>query len=351
MTAASHNSPTGADPGAIARQLAAIQTGDSDAVLFFGSRPQQRLTELSQRMLDGVLDEDIAGAGQTLGQMAEAIRGFDVDTLDPNRRQGLLARLLFRPKPLQEFLHRYEDTRRRVDAVAIAMERQKTQLLTNIVSLDRLYADQTEQLQELELYIAAGDERLRRLDEEQLPALEREAAESGQALGLRQLEDLRNARDDLQRRLHDLRLSRQVALQALPSIRMVQDNSKDLVAKIDSTLANTLPLWRQQLALVIAIFRTDRAARAGAIDRELVTSFANKLQAAGAEVDGLRSAIDLDAAFALLLPESKRESGPNNAVPAGADQEARDEPPQLSFAHRHRRTRPPPASILLVVRQ
>ena len=121
-----------------------------------------------------------------------------------------MARLLFRPKPLQEFLHRYEDTRRRVDAVAIAMERQKTQLLTNIVSLDRLYADQTEQLQELELYIAAGDERLRRLDGEQLPALEREAAESGQPPGLRQLEDLRNARDDLQRRLATL-LERVVA--------------------------------------------------------------------------------------------------------------------------------------------
>ncbi len=288
MTAPTHNNPTqpgaGADRSAIERQLAEIQTGDSDAVLFFGSRPQQRLTELSQRMLDGVLNEDIVGAGQTLGHMAEAIRGFDVDALDPNRKQGLLARLLFKPKPLQEFLHRYEDTRRRVDAVAIAMERHKTQLLTNIVSLDRLYAAQTEQLQELELYIAAGDERLRRFDEEQLPALEREAAESGQALFLRQLEDLRNARDDLQRRLHDLRLSRQVALQALPSIRMVQDNSKDLMAKIDSTLANTLPLWRQQLALVIAIFRTDQAARAGDMDRELVRSFASQLQSAGAEV-------------------------------------------------------------------
>ena len=193
MTAPTLNNPAQSGAGAVRsaaeRQLAEIRSGDSDAILFFGSRPQQRLTELSQRMLDGVLNEDIAGAGETLGQMAAAIRGFDVDALDPNRKQGLLARLLFKPKPLQEFLHRYEETRKRVDAAAVAMERQKTRLLTNVVSLDRLHEDQTEQLRELELYIAAGDERLQRLDEEQLPALERKTAESTQPQPIRPIRE------------------------------------------------------------------------------------------------------------------------------------------------------------------
>lgn len=275
------------DPARVEQLQAEIRTADSNSILFFGSRVQERLTELSNRMLDGVLNEDVGAAGRALGEIVTAIRGFDVDSLDPNREQGLFARLFARGKPLQQFLHGYEETRKRLDAIAVSLERHKTRLLTNVASLDRLYAANQEHFQELELYIAAGDASLRRLEEE-IPALEGAAAGPEDSLQSQQLRDLRNARNELERRLHDLRLSRQVSLQGLPSIRLVQDNNKDLVSKIDSALANTLPLWRQQLALVITIFRSGKTAQAaqrtGQLDRELATENAGNLQAIGAQV-------------------------------------------------------------------
>ena len=109
--------------------------------------------------------------------------------------------------------------------------------------------------------IAAGDTKLKELDTEVIPAVEKAAEDVDDMLKSQELRDLRSARDDLERRVHDLRLTRQVTMQALPSIRLVQENDKGLVTKINSTLVNTVPLWRQQLATAVTIFRGQQAAK------------------------------------------------------------------------------------------
>lgn len=280
--------------------LAEIDLDDPRSVLFFGSRAQQELTELSDRLLEGVRNKDAEGAGDALGAMVGALRGFEPARLDPKRGQGLLGRLLGRGPSLARVLQRYEEVRRQIDRIGDELETHKTQLLTDVVSLDRLYATTLEYFRMLELYLAAGVEQLRRLDDEQRPAAER-AVQAGDVLAAQRVRDLRAVRDDLERRVHDLRLTRQVEMQSLPSLRLVQENDKGLIGRIESVLVNTVPLWRQQLATAVTILRSGAAAHAvraaSDLTNELLTANADQLRTANAETRRQleRGVFDIDA--------------------------------------------------------
>ncbi|HEY8494796.1 MAG TPA: toxic anion resistance protein [Myxococcota bacterium] len=279
-----------ADPELRARLdalIAEIDLGDPRSVLFFGSRAQQELTEISERMLEGVRQKDADAAGGALGKMVAILRGFDPGRFDPRRKPGLLSRLLGRGTSLVRLLQRYEDVRRQIDRVGDELEEHKTRLLGDVVALDRLYETTLSYFRSLELYLAAGEEQLRRLDEEVLPAEERAARAGEDVLAAQRLRDLRAVRDDLERRVHDLRLTRQVAMQSLPAIRLVQENDKGLIGRIESVLVNTVPLWRQQLATAVTIARSGEAAAAvraaSDLTNELLTANADQLRAASAE--------------------------------------------------------------------
>jgi len=238
-----------------------IDVEDSSSIMFFGSKAQEQLTAISERMLEGVKNKDVGSAGRALNELVSTLRGFNAEEFDPTQRPGFLARIFGKTKPIAKFLQQYEEVRKQIDTITDKLERHKTQLLIDITSLDRLYSANLDYFRTLELYIAAGQEKLRELDEEIIPALARQVAESDEVVVAQQLRDLRSTRDDLERRIHDLLLTRQVTLQSLPSIRLVQENDKGLVNKINSTLVNTIPLWRQQLATAVTIFRSGEAAK------------------------------------------------------------------------------------------
>jgi uncharacterized protein YaaN involved in tellurite resistance len=261
----------------LAPLLAELDLGDSHSILFFGSRAQEELTTVSDRMLERVRTKDLGPAGSALNDMVLTLRGFDVGALDPNRKPGWLDRLRGKGRDAAKLLQQYEAVRDQIDHITGELEQHKTALLIDIESLDRLYAANLEYFRVLEQYIAAGEEKLREIDAEAIPAMERETG--ADTLAAQRLRDLRARRDDLERRLHDLRLTRQVTLQSLPSIRLVQDNDKALVGKINSTLVNTVPLWRQQLAQALTIHRSREAAKTVAA----ATDLTNDLLRANAE--------------------------------------------------------------------
>lgn len=263
----------------IRQLLNEIDVGNSQSILFFGSKAQEQLTVISDRMLDGVKNKEIGPAGDDLSEMVATIRGFDIDDLDPNKKQGILGRMLGKAKPVVKFLQQYEEVRKQIDMITDKLERHKTNLLTDIVSLDKLYQANLEYFHALEDYIAAGDEKLRQLDEVAIPEQIKQAEASGDMVAAQNLRDLRAARDDLERRVHDLRLTRQVAMQSLPGIRLVQENDKGLVNKINSTIVNTVPLWRQQLATAVTVYRSAQAAETV----KAATDLTNELLAANAE--------------------------------------------------------------------
>ena len=273
----------------IDRALAEIDMRDTNTVLFFGSKAQEKLTALSDTMLEGVRNKDVGPAGTALGDMLTTLRGFSPGELDPNKRPGFLGRLLGGGgQPVAKFLQRYQEVRRQIDAIGDRLDGHKSQLMADIIALDRLYEANLEYFHELADYIAAGDEKLRQLDEEVIPALQGKAEASGEVVKAQELRDLRAVRDDLDRRVHDLRLTRQVAMQSLPSLRLVQQNDKSLVSKITSVLANTVPLWRTQLAQAVTIWRSADAGKtlkeATDLTNELLLANAENLKQANAAV-------------------------------------------------------------------
>jgi uncharacterized protein YaaN involved in tellurite resistance len=284
----------------IEKLLAEIDPNDTNSIIFFGSKAQEHLTSISDKMLEKVKSKDAGPAGEALSNMVAVIRGFDVDELDPNRKRGFFARLFNRASPVVKFIQRYEEVRKQIDMISIEMEGHKTQLLTDITALDRLYEANLEYFHTLERYISAGAEMLRRLDEEIIPSKEQAAKDSDEVLDAQGLRDLRSTRDDLERRVHDLKLTRQVTMQGLPSLRLVQENDKSLISKINSTLVNTVPLWRQQLAQAVTIHRSGQAAKtikaATDLTNELLMSNAENLRQANREVRQLveRGVFDIE---------------------------------------------------------
>lgn len=271
----------------IGQLLTEINIADTKSIMFFGSKAQEQLTTISDKMLDGVKNKDMGSAGNDLSEMVATLRGFDVDDLDPNQKPGFFDRLLGKAKPVVKFLQQYEDVRKQIDGITDKLEMHKTTLLTDITALDRLYAANLDYFHSLEHYIAAGEEKLKELDNDTIPEKAKQAEGTDAILATQELRDLRSARDDLDRRVHDLRLTRQVAMQSLPGIRLVQENDKGLVNKINSTIVNTVPLWRQQLATAVTIYRSSQAAdtvkAATDLTNELLQSNAETLKQANAE--------------------------------------------------------------------
>jgi uncharacterized protein YaaN involved in tellurite resistance len=259
--------------------MAEIAIDDSTSVLFFGTAAQENVTAVADEMLEGVRNKDTAAAGEALNDMITTLRGLPIGELDPQQKPGLLGRVFRSATPIAKMLQRYEQVGSQVDGISNRLDAHTSKLMKDIGLLDRLFDKTLEYFRKLEVYIAAGEERLRRLDAETLPALAREVEQTNDVLKAQQLGDLRAKRDDLERRVHDLKLTRQVTMQSLPSIRLVQQNDKALVGKIASTMANTIPLWRQQLAMALTIARSTEAGET----LEKATDLTNELLKANAD--------------------------------------------------------------------
>jgi len=269
----------------IRKAMTEIDMTDTQSIVQFGSSAQAELQEISQAMLAGVRNKDVGPAGDSLRSIVTTLRGFSVSELDVRRKLSWWEKLLGRTAPMAKFVARFEEVQGQIDKITGSLLSHEHTLLKDIKSLDKLYEKTLEFYDDLAVYIAAGDEKLSELDETVIPAKEAEvdaAPENDQVLKAQELRDLRAARDDLERRVHDLKLTRQVTMQSLPSIRLVQENDKSLVTKINSTLVNTVPLWETQLAQAVTVQRSKEAAEAvrGANDltNELLTANAKNLR-------------------------------------------------------------------------
>jgi uncharacterized protein YaaN involved in tellurite resistance len=272
---------------AIKKRMAEVDLSNTQSIIAFGSSAQAELQVISQAMLQDVKNKDVGPAGDSLRKIVTTIRGFAADELDLRREASWWERLLGRAAPFAEFVAQYEDVQSQIDKITGELLTHEHTLLKDIKSLDILYEKTLTFYNELALYIAAGEAKLAEADSSTIPAKEADVAaapEANKVIKAQELRDLRAARDDLERRVHDLRLTRQVTMQSLPSIRLVQENDKSLVTKINSTLVNTVPLWETQLAQAVTIQRSKEAAEAvrdaNDLTNELLKANAENLQAA-----------------------------------------------------------------------
>jgi uncharacterized protein YaaN involved in tellurite resistance len=259
----------------LARQ---IDLADPGTILRFGTEAQNRAATAADAMLEGARNNVTGEAGDALGGLLATLRGFDVTKL--GEKPGFLSRLFGRAgAQVNEIISEYETVRGQVEEIGDRLDTHRTKLLEDVEKLERLYGATLDWFHALAEHIAAGEEVLRRTDAEAIPAAVAAAENPADDLAPQKLRDLRAARDELERRVFDLRLTRQVAMQSLPGIRLIQENDKALAAKIHSVLANTVPLWRTQLAQALAI---QRMRDAGSAVKQ-ATDLTNKLLTANAE--------------------------------------------------------------------
>jgi uncharacterized protein YaaN involved in tellurite resistance len=283
-----------ADPAVraeIEKRKAEIDLGSTQSIIRFGSAAQVELQAISQEMLSGVRNKDVGPAGNSLREMVSSLRGFSVDELDPERKRSWWERLVGKTAPVAEFMARYEEVQGQIDRITTELLQHEHTLLKDVKSLDKLYEKTLDFYDELALYIAAGEAKIADLDATDIPGKEAEVQAAPEQQGVmkaQELRDLRAVRDDLERRVHDLKLTRQVTMQSLPSIRLVQENDKSLVTKINSTLVNTVPLWETQLAQAVTVHRGREAAgvvrEANDLTNELLRKNAENLRQANAEI-------------------------------------------------------------------
>ncbi|SNT68927.1 toxic anion resistance protein [Paracoccus seriniphilus] len=288
----------------IRRRMDELDMSDSGSIVRFGTRAQAELQEISQRMLADVKNKDVGPAGESLREIVTTIRGFSTAELDMRRERSWWEKLIGKSAPFAKFVANYEEVQTQLDRVTADLESHEQRLLKDIKALDLLYDRTLKFYDELALYISAGEAKLKQLDSNDIPALEarvEEGQEAEQVMRAQELRDLRTARDDLERRVHDLKLTRQVTMQSLPSIRLVQENDKSLVTKINSTLVNTVPLWETQLAQAVTIQRSAEAAQAvraaSDLTNDLLTRNAENLRQANAQIrtETERGVFDIDA--------------------------------------------------------
>jgi len=294
----------GSQAAQIKAKMAEVDITDTDSIVTFGSGAQAELQQISQAMLDGVRNKDVGPAGDALSNMVTSIRGFQISELDTRRKRSWWEWLTGRAAPFAKFLARYETVSTQIDKITSDLLEHEHMLMKDIRSLDNLYDKTLQFYDDLAIYIAAGEAVIAALDAKDIPAKEKavtKAVEDQQVKVAQELRDLRSARDDLERRVHDLKLTRQVTMQSLPSIRLVQENDKSLVTKINSTLVNTVPLWESQLAQAITIQRSADAARvvkdANDLTNELLKSNAANLRQANRAIrqEVERGVFDIEA--------------------------------------------------------
>ena len=257
-----------------ARELASkINLRDSQSIITFGVEAQKATTAVSEQMLQGVRTKDTGPVGEQMNAMVREMKGLDFGELATGKKPGFLKKLFGGASVLQKFLDKYKTVEAQLIASANILEGHRVQMLKDIVALDKQYDATLGLLDALDEQIAAIDYLLNEVNTKEIPALQAKANETQDMNDTQAVRDMTEARDSLERKRSDLLLTRNVTIQALPSIRIVQANDKGLAEKIQTQLLTSVPLWKRTMAVSIAAWRAEEAGKAS----KAATDFTNDL--------------------------------------------------------------------------
>lgn len=265
-----------AERRAVDEFAAKIDLSNADHVLLYGAEAQKKIAEFSDSALSAVRTNDTGEVGEMLVKLVNEIKGFEDGAEKPKGLGGLFWNA---KKAVSDLKTKYDKVEVNVDAIASSLEGYQVQLLKDISMFNHLYDMNTEYFRELSMYILAGEKRLEEVRSTTLAELREQAARTGDPMDAQRANDMAANCDRFEKKLHDLKLTRQVALQAAPQIRLLQNNDSLLVERIQSTLANTLPLWKSQILIALGLHRSQEALKA----QRAVTDMTNELLLKNAE--------------------------------------------------------------------
>ena len=253
-----------------------INLSDTNAIIQYGAQTQKKMADFSDSALATVKTRDLGEVGNMLSEVIVQLKDCD-----PNAEEkgGILGFFKKQGSKMQEMKAKYDKASVNVDKVAEALQQHQITLMKDVALMDKMYANNLAYYKELTMYILAGKRRIEEARDVELTAAKKKAEESGLAEDAQAARDLEDQINRFEKKLHDLELTRMVSIQTAPQIRMIQSNDSMMVEKIQSTIVNTIPLWKNQMVLALGIEDSTKAAKAEA----QVTDMTNKLLQSNAD--------------------------------------------------------------------
>ena len=246
-----------------------INISDSNMILQYGAGAQQKLADFSEKALENVKSQDLGEVGDMLTSVVAELKNFDVD----NEKKGILGFFRKGENKLDAMKAKYDKTEVNIDKICDALEEHQVRLLKDTAMLDQMYTLNLTYYKELSMYIAAGKQKLDEVRNTQLRELMEKAQGGEDQVLAQEAKDLASYCDRFEKKIHDLELSRVISMQTAPQIRLIQNNNTMMVEKIQSTLVNTIPLWKNQMVIALGLEHAQRAAKA----QNAVTDMTNEL--------------------------------------------------------------------------
>ena len=250
-----------------------IDLTDSQAALQYGVGAQRSIAGFANNILSQVRSKDSGYVGELMSDLVIKVKDVGVDKLNEDSFADKIPFFRIASRSLKNFMQRYEDLEVQLDRIEGELEKARMEMLKDVTMFDGLYEKNLEYYRELQIYIAAGEEKLKELREETIPRLRDQARQKGDPMSAQLVSDFEDTVNRFEKKVHDLKLSRTIAIQTAPQIRLIQNNDKLLVDKIQTAVLNTIPLWKSQIVIALGLHRQNKALK---IQRE-VTDTTNRL--------------------------------------------------------------------------
>ena len=237
-----------------------IDLTDSKTPIQYGIGAQRNISNFSDSVLARVRSKDSGYIGELMSDLILKVKEADMDGLD----DGVLGKIPFlrnMSRLVKKFIQRYERLEVQIDRIEQELEQARMQVLKDVAVFDGLYEKNLEYFQELQIYIAAGEAKLKELRRMTLPRLQAEAAAKGGPVSAQAVRDFEDTMNRFEKKIHDLKLSKTIALQTAPQIRLIQNSDKMLVDKIQTAILGTIPLWKSQIVIALGISRQEAILR------------------------------------------------------------------------------------------
>ncbi len=256
-----------------------INLMDSQTMIQYGVGAQRNISNFSDNILNQVRNKDSGYVGDLMSELILKVKDAEVDRLD----DGIMSKIpILRnaSKTIKKFMQKYERLELQIDRIEQDLEKARMQMLKDITLFDSLYEKNMEYFQDLQIYILAGDEKLKELQQVILPRLHAEAAAKGDPMSAQAVRDFEDTVSRFEKKIYDLKLSKTIAIQTAPQIRLIQNNDKMLVDKIQTAVLSTIPLWKSQIVVALGLYRQEKALEL----QRSVTDATNELLTKNAEL-------------------------------------------------------------------
>ncbi len=277
-----------------------INLADSQEIIQFGVGAQSKISGFADTILDQIRAKDAGVAGELLTNLMVNVKELDVESLSEGSALAKIPILGNLVDRFKRFAARYEKMSVEIEKIVDELTKARMQLLRDVTMFDNLYERNLDYLKELDLYIIAGQLKLKEVEEKILPELKAKAEQSGDPVDAQRFQDMNQMANRFEKKIHDMKLSRMIAIQTSPQIRLIQGNNQALVEKIQSSILNTIPLWKNQIIIAIGLFKQKKALKlqqeVSATTNELLQKNAEMLKDSSIQVarESERGIVEID---------------------------------------------------------